>query len=99
VPLYFPAQGDSSKCQESCSMWLLESHHVVSSSLLLHHLFLYVLRFSYVLSYGIAKVMLHWEGFCLLSVVPSSLLLRPCSVIYLRFIGEFLFAFFGLPFE
>jgi len=27
VPLYFPAQGDSSKCQESCSMWLLESHH------------------------------------------------------------------------
>ena len=30
MPLYFPAQGDSSKCQESCSMWLLESHHVVS---------------------------------------------------------------------
>ena len=26
MPLHFPAQGDSSKCQESCSMWLLESH-------------------------------------------------------------------------
>ena len=29
MPLYFPAQGDSSKCQESCSMWLLESHHIM----------------------------------------------------------------------
>ena len=28
MPLYFPAQGDSSKCQESCSMWLLESHQI-----------------------------------------------------------------------
>ena len=26
MPLHFPAQGDSSKCQESYSMWLLESH-------------------------------------------------------------------------
>ena len=31
MPLYFPAQGDSSKCQESCSMWLLESHQFVLS--------------------------------------------------------------------
>jgi len=31
VPLHFPAQGDSSKCQESCSMWLLESHQQWSS--------------------------------------------------------------------
>ena len=60
-------------------------------------LFLYVLHFSYVLSYAIAKVMLHWESFCLLSVVPSSSLQPPCSVIYLHFIEEFLFAFFGLP--
>ena len=30
MPLHFPAQGDSSKCQESCSMWLLESHHVLT---------------------------------------------------------------------
>ena len=30
MPLHFPAQGDSSKCQESCSMWLLESHQDAS---------------------------------------------------------------------
>ena len=51
------------------------------------------------LSYVLAKVMLHWEGFCLFSVVPSSSLFLPCSVIYLCFIGEFLFAFFGLSWD
>jgi len=37
----------------------------------------------------------HWEGFCLFSIVSSSSLF-PCNIVYLRFIGKFLFAFSGL---
>ena len=54
---------------------------------------LYVFRFSYVCLMPFLRSLFHWEGFCLLSIVPSLSLLPPCSVIYLRFIGKFLFAF------
>ena len=43
------------------------------------------------------RSLFHWKGFCLLSIVPSSSLLSPCSVVYLRFIKKFL-VFFELLF-
>jgi len=45
---------------------------------------------------SLLRSLFHWESFCLLSIVSSSSLLSPCSVVYLRFIEKFLFAFSGL---